>query len=59
MHFGWGDEDRYQEEHPPDEGDHEEEDGEVAEEADGPEVVWGYLMLLVTCLYGHIMGLEG
>lgn len=37
------DEDGDEEEHPPEEGESEEEDGEVAQEADGPEVVGGDL----------------
>jgi len=46
----WGrDEDADEEQHPPEEGQGEEEDAEKAEGADGPEVVRGDLM---RCQFG-------
>jgi hypothetical protein len=33
-------EDAHEQQHPPDEGDGEEQDGEEAKGADSPEVVW-------------------
>ena len=34
------DKDAHEQQHPPDEGDGEEQDGEEAKGADSPEVVW-------------------
>ena len=40
MQAGGRNEDAHEQEHPPDEGDGEEEYGEEAKGADSPEVVW-------------------
>lgn len=40
MQAGRRNEDAHEQQHPPDEGDGEEQDGEEAKGADSPEVVW-------------------
>jgi hypothetical protein len=40
VHSGWADEDRDEEQHPPEEGHDQEQDGKVSQEPDVPEVVW-------------------
>ena len=43
MHHGGADEDGDEQDYPPQEGDDEEDDGEVAKGSDAPEVVRGDL----------------